>query len=173
MKKLSTQQWVLMAIILAMLLLLSMVPPLNYMNIAQIGFGFLGSAFAGALCGPFYAPIINIAKVILSYFLINSVGTLFPLSIFSSALGAFIYAKMLWRREKSWKNIITAVVLNTIFANLILNTIFVVIIYQEAWLAILPMRLAKNAVSLVINSIGLYYFFNNHVVRRLLKEFEF
>lgn len=172
MKKLTTQQWVLMAIVLAMLLILSMIPGFNYGNFVQIGVGFLGSAFAGALFGPVYAPLINVFKDILGYFLYNT-GAFFPGFTLSAALGGFFYAKMLWRKEKSWKNVITAVLLNTVIVNLFLNTLWVVIMYDKAWMAIFPMRLAKNAVSMVFNSVALYYFFNLDVIKRLIKEFQF
>ena len=46
-------------------------------------------------------------------------------------------------------------------------------VQKKAIMAILPVRFYKNMASLVVNSVVLYYLFNNEPVKRLIEQIQF
>ena len=52
-------------------------------------------------------------------------------------------------------------------------TLWTMMVQKKAIMAILPVRFYKNMASLVVNSVVLYYLFNNEPVKRLIEQIQF
>lgn len=168
--QLSTQTINRMGVLLALMILLSYVPSLNFGNVIQIGFGFIGSVFAGVLFGPVYGGILAMGNDLLTYFL-NGSGFFFPGFTLSAGLGAAIYGLFLWRQPMSLKRIALAVLCVTLFVNLGLNSLWVKIMYDRAWSALMVGRLVKNMISFPINTGMIYLITNQPTVNQLIKKY--
>ncbi len=47
------------ALMIAMRLIIEMIPSIKMGNLVQIGFGFIGSALAGVILGPYRAAVVG------------------------------------------------------------------------------------------------------------------
>ncbi|MGF3066011.1 hypothetical protein [Facklamia sp. P12950] len=79
----------------------------------------------------------------------------------------------MWRKERNWKNILIAVVLVTFIVNLGFGSLWIKMMQGKAWAAFMPIRIAKNAVSLPLNTIILVIILKLPVIDRLIKKFQF
>ena len=168
--KLQTQQITMLAIVLAGRIILSYVPSMSFGTYAEIGFGFIGTAISGILFGPWYALIVSIANDLMTSLLHG--GNFFIGFILSAAIGGYIYGKLLWRQIISWKRIFAAVLLVTLIVNLTLNTLWLSLMTGEAWIAMMPFRLAKNLVSLPLNTFILGLIFKNPTIKHLINKYQ-
>lgn len=171
-RSLRARHLTIMAVLLALLIVFSFVPAVNFGNLLQIGVGFIGTAFTGALLGPVYGAIIAVANDLITYFM-NGTGFFFPGFTLTAGLAAFIYGRVLWRQTISWKRVLLAVVLVSFICNIGLNSLWVKIMYDRAWMAFFPMRVLKNLVSIPVNTLILTALFKLPTVQRLIKEFQF
>lgn len=169
--KLQTQQITLLAIVLAGRIVLSYVPSLSFGTYAEIGFGFIGTAFSGILFGPWYALIVSVANDLITSLLHGK--NFFLGFVISAALGGFIYGKLLWRQPFSWLRAFLTVLLVTVVINLGLNSLWIKMMFNEAWVAFMPLRIGKNLVSLPLNTLMLGLVFKNPTIQRLIKHYEF
>lgn len=169
--QLQTQQITLLGIVLAGRILLSYVPSLKFGSFAEVGFGFIGTAISGALFGPWYALIVSVANDLITSLLHGQ--NFFLGFVVSAALGGYIYGKLLWRQAFSWQRIIIAVLLVTVIINLGLNSLWLKIMFDQAWLAFMPLRIIKNLISLPLNAALLGLIFQNPTVRRLINQYNF
>lgn len=77
----------------------------------------------------------------------------------------------LHRKNIELKHVIGAVVSITIFVNLILNTAWIVIMYEEAWRAIIPLRVAQNLLVAPIRVLLIYTVLKQPALQRLYKKY--
>lgn len=139
--------------------------------ITRVTFGFLPSAIIGALYGPWVAGIAGMLTDLLGIFLFNRGGTFFIGFTLSAFLGSAIYGLFLHRKNIELKHVIGAVVSITIFVNLILNTAWIVIMYEEAWRAIIPLRVAQNLFVAPIRVLLIYTVLKQPALQRLYKRY--
>ena len=172
-KHFTTRHLMLMSLILALRYIISLIPGIEIGNYIQMGFGFVGQAFAGAILGPFYGVVFAILYDLLDIFIFHPGFMFFPGFTLSAALGGFIYAKFLWHKEFTWKRITIMIFIITIVINIVLNSLWLNIMYGKAWSVLLPPRLIKNAISLPLNIIVLYYFLNLPTVKRIIHKYQF
>lgn len=161
-----------MALLLAMRILLSFIPAFKVGNIIQMGFGFVGTAFAGAILGPLYGTVFAVLYDLLDILIIHP-GPFFIGFTLSAALGGFLYAKCFWRQEATLLRIFVYVAIVTIFINIGLNSLWLTILYDKAWVALIMPRLVKNAVSLVLNTAILYVIFKQRSAQRFIRKYQF
>lgn len=171
MPKLTTQTLSRMGILLALMVLLSYVPGLNFGNLVQVGFGFLGSVFAGALFGPVYGGLLAAANDLITFFLRGSSGFFFPGFTLSALVGAAIYGFCLWRKPPTIKRIALAVLIVTLVVNLGLNSLWVKIMYDRAWSAFMVGRVVKNMISFPLNTILTYFVLNQSTIAKLIRKY--
>lgn len=169
--KLQTQQITMLGIVLAGRIILSYVPSMNFGTYAEIGFGFIGTALSGILFGPWYALIVSVANDLITSLLHGQ--NFFLGFVFSAALGGYIYGKLLWRQAFSWRRTFLAVLLVTLIINLGLNSLWLKIMFDQAWIAFMPLRIGKNLVSLPLNTLMLGLIFQNPTIRRLINQYKF
>lgn len=170
--KITTSQLTLMAIMLAARIVLSFIPSLNVNNIIEVGFGFVGAAFSGILFGPIPAMIISVINDLITFFITGG-GIFFPGFTLSAALGGIFYGWMLWRKPITWKRIFLAVLLVTVIINIGLNSIWVKMLFGQAWMAFMPLRIAKNLVSLPLNTLILGFLFKTPTIEKLINKYQF
>ena len=138
-----------------------------------MGFGFVGAALTGAIAGPIPAMILGAAHDILKFALGGAKGVYFPGYTLTAIVGGLIYGLGLHRQTKTPLRIFLTVLAVTLICNLGLNTLWTMMVQKKAIMAILPVRFYKNMASLVVNSVVLYYLFNNEPVKRLIEQIQF
>ncbi|UUX33167.1 folate family ECF transporter S component [Fundicoccus culcitae] len=169
--KLSALNITVLGVVLAFRILITFVPAFSVGNYVEIGIGFIGAALTGALFGPWYAMIVSVANDLITT---SMQGYQFFIGFtLSAALGGLIYGYMLWRKEITWKRVFTTVLIITLVVNLGLNSLWIRIMYGQAWIAFMPARIAKNAVSLVLNTVILKLLFDNPTVKRMIEKYRF
>lgn len=162
-----------MAMLMAMRIAMSFIPAVKIGNIIQMGFGFIGTGIAASILGPIYMMVFATTYDLIDIFIINPGFPFFPGFLLSAILAGFIYACLLWRKEPTWKRVILATLIVTVFINIGLNTIWLKIMYGEAWRALIIPRLVKNAISFPLNSAVLYFILNTRSIKRVINEYQF
>ncbi|XJS10543.1 folate family ECF transporter S component [Aerococcaceae bacterium WGS1372] len=171
-RKISTSQLTLMSIMIAARIILSFIPTLNVNNLIEVGFGFVGAAFSGILFGPIYALIVSVINDLITFF-IGGGGIFFPGFTLSAAVGGWIYGQILWRKPISWKRIFVAVLLVTLIVNIGMNSIWIKMLFGQAWMAFMPLRIGKNLVTLPLNTLILVVLFTNPSIKKLIEKYQF
>lgn len=124
----------------------------------RIGFGFLCNAAVGMLYGPVVGIMTGMATDVLGYFAGNfTMGGYFPGYTLTAMLGGLIYGLWLYPKRVTVLRVIGAKVSINLFCNILLNTFWNSVMYGEGFLAILPARVAKNAVLLPLECVLLYF----------------
>ncbi len=123
----------------------------------RISFSFLPTA----LCSMLFGPWVGAVSAFLSDFLgmlINSKGmAYFPGYGLSEALYGLTFALFLYQREKSYKNIILCVLIQTIFIGIGLGSLWNWILYQNPYWTTLLGRLPSNLVMIPVKIFGIRY----------------
>ena len=156
----TTLQLTTLAILLAIRFALDYLPEVN-LGVTKMGFCFVGAALTGA------------AHDILKFALGGAKGVYFPGYTLTAIVGGLIYGLGLHRQTKTPLRIFLTVLAVTLICNLGLNTLWTMMVQKKAIMAILPVRFYKNMASLVVNSVVLYYLFNNEPVKRLIEQIQF
>lgn len=115
----------------------------------RIGFGFLPVACVGILFGPLWAGAAYAVGDVLGMLIFPS-GSYFPGFTVSAFLIGCIYGIFLYKKESSFRRILIPVLLVCLGVNLFVDTLWLNILYGQAYLALLPMRLIKCAVMVPI-----------------------
>lgn len=117
----------------------------------RIGFAFLPTALSGYLYGPLAAGFAGMVLDVLGY-LVMPTGPYF----FGFTLGAFInglvYGCWLWNQPVRLWRVFAACLSSTVVISFLLNPLWLHILYGEAWLALILLRLPLNAISLPLNT---------------------
>lgn len=168
----TTLQLTTLAILLAIRFALDYLPEID-LGVTKMGFGFVGAALTGAIAGPIPAMILGAAHDILKFALGGAKGVYFPGYTLTAIVGGLIYGLGLHRQTKTPLRIFLTVLAVTLICNLGLNTLWTMMVQKKAIMAILPVRFNKNMASLVVNSVALYYLFNNEPIKRLIGQIQF
>ena len=84
--------------------------------IVRIGFGFLPIAIIGMLYGPWIAGMASAITDLIGTILFGG-GVFFPGFTLSAFIGGMIYGLVLYKKPKSLKRIILAIIMVAIFVN--------------------------------------------------------
>lgn len=168
-KGLTTEKMAIIGLLMAIDLILTRFVAIQT-PFTRITFGFLPAAILGALYGPWIAGTAGALTDLAGIALFNR-GTPFFIGFTLSAfLGSFIYGLFLHRKRVSLTQVILAVVCITLFVNLMLNTVWLVLLYQEAWRAILPVRLLQNAIIAPVRIFLIYFVLNRPALKKLIRQ---
>ena len=115
----------------------------------RIGFGFLPVACVGILFGPLWAGAAYAVGDVLGMLIFPS-GSYFPGFTLSAFLIGCIYGFFLYKKESSFRRILIPVLLVCMGVNLFVDTLWLNILYGQAYLALLPLRVIKCAVMVPI-----------------------
>ncbi len=151
----STRTLALLGIMGALALVLNMVASISIGPYIKIGFSSLPNRIVETLFGPVVGCIFSGAMDIIKY-VVNPTGPFFFGFTFDAMLAGVIYGSILYRRPVSIKRILAADLLVKLIVNCGFNTYWLSILYGNAFLALLPLRMLKNAIMLPIDSIILF-----------------
>lgn len=137
-----------MGLLLAVRLLLSTFVSVPIGDTLKIGMSFVATAVMGMLFGPIGGGIVSAVGDILQ-FAVKPSGVFFPGYTLTAFLGGFIYGLFLYKFDFKNKpqfilRVIAAKASINIFVNVILGTLWLKILYNKAFIALLPVRLIKN-----------------------------
>ena len=121
----------------------------------RLGLGFLTSAMIGMLFGPVMGISAGFVTEILSYILYPR-GAYFPGLTLTAMLGGMVYGLVLYQHKVSIPRCLVAKGIVNLFLNIGLNTLWLSMIYGDAYFAILPARMLKNAVLWPVESLALF-----------------
>lgn len=148
----SARTLALLGIMGALSLVLSMVATISVGSYIRIGFSGLPNRIVETLFGPVVGCIFGGAMDIIKY-IVKPTGPFFFGFTFDAMLAGIIYGSMLYRRPVSFKRIFAADLLVKLIVNCGFNTYWLSVLYGNAFFALLPLRLLKNAIMLPIDSI--------------------
>ncbi len=151
----NTRSLAICAMLLAVQVLLGLVAAIPVGSYLRISFGYLALAAAGALFGP-VPCMVNGALADLIGFIIRPTGPYFPGFTLTAMLTGLIYGLMFYRQEpvRLTRIIITQLIVNMAL-NMLLNSIWLKMLYGQAFLADLSVRILKNAVQLPVDVVML------------------
>lgn len=172
MKKFTTQQLVIISLLVTLnIVLQGPFLKFDFAGVTQFGFSFIPSALTGVIFGPMAGFITGALADIISFFVFPSGYPFFIGYTLSSAIGPMIYGLFLYGKKLTLPRIFGAVLFITLFVNLGLGTLWVSILQGKAFLALLPVRAAKNALSLFLNTFILSSILSTPFIQSLIKKY--
>lgn len=156
----SVQQLKKIEIIVVNALLLAMNTVLGAFSIMigefiRIGFSFLTLAMAGMLYGPVIGGLFGGLGDVINYFVRPS-GPFFPGFTLNGILTGVIYGVIFYQKKITIKRTLLAKLIITLFIDLGLTTYWLSILYGQAFMILLPMRIIKSIIMFPIDVILLY-----------------
>ena len=121
----------------------------------KIGFSSVAQQFVYYLFGPAVGGFFAGAMDILKYFM-KPTGAFFPGWTISAMAAGVIYGCFFYKKPLTVWRVLAAELTVSIVCNMILGTLWLTIMYEKAFIALLPMRVVKNLVMWPVNS-GLFY----------------
>ena len=144
-----------MGVLLAMQIVLSRMMNIQLSPSLRLNLGFLPTAVAGMLMGPFCSMLVAVCGDLLGATLFPS-GALFPGFTITAALAGINYGLWLYRREpKLWRAALTILPV-TLICNIGLNTLWLWMLQGSGVLATFPARALKNVAQYPLNVALLY-----------------
>lgn len=156
--KLTSKDMVLVGLLIALTVVLTRITGISF-GIVSITFGFIGSSLTGLLFGPWIAAIVGTLADLIGFFLFPQGFSYFPGYTLTAALSGLIYGFVLYHKKPTMPRIFLAMLLQAIICSLLLNTLWTSILFNKAFLALLPARILKNVVVVPINTFLLYMIF--------------
>lgn len=171
MKKFTTKQLVVISLLVSLNIVLQGMFKIDFAGVTQFGFSFIPSALTGIIFGPVIGFITGGIADIISFFLFPSGYPFFIGYTLSSAIGPMIYGLFLHGKKLTLSRIFGAVLFITLFINLGLGTLWVSILRGKTFLALLPIRATKNAVSLFLNTFILSSLLSTPFIQSLIRKY--
>ncbi|MDR1017121.1 MAG: folate family ECF transporter S component [Lachnospiraceae bacterium] len=134
--------------IMAMLLALNVI--LGYFtlqlgDLVKIGYSFIAVELSSMFFGPTSGMIVGGLGDLLKY-IIKPTGPFFPGFTISAIAGGLIYGLILYKKPVTLKRIALANGLNCFFVNMVLNTVWLAMLYNQAYIAMVPARFLKQII---------------------------
>lgn len=172
MKKLSIQQLTVLALVVGLSIVLQGTLKLDFAGITQYGFSFIPNALLGVIFGPWVGFVAGAIADVISFFAFPSGYPFFLGYTLTAALGPMLYGLFLYRKKLTIARIFIVVLVITVFLNIGLGTWWVAILRGKSFIALLPVRLAKNAISLVLNTVILSTILTTPIVQKTIKKYQ-
>lgn len=171
--KLDTRQFVLLAMVMALHMVLSRLTVGT--NVLQVSFAFVTMSLIAKWYGPLWSMLIAAVLDIIGATIINP-GAFFLGFTFTAMISALIYSLAYFKHDKtSWWRVSIAVGLVLLITNIGLNSIWLVMMYHTAhdwpsFLTFITPRVIKNLIMFPIQ-VGISYFLlNNQVISHTTKK---
>ncbi len=145
----------LVAMLVALNIILDYVGSVQVLPELRVGFGFLTMAMVGMLFGPAVGMGAGCLTEVVSY-LMNPRGAYFPGFTITAVVGGLIYGCVLYRQNVTYWRALLAKGLVNLIGNVLLNTIWLSMLYGDAFTALLPLRLLKNAALCPLEALMLF-----------------
>ena len=154
-----TKKLVMCALLLAMCGVVSLVEIMPVQEM-KITFTFLFIGLCGYLYGPATGMAFGAGADIVGYIINPAGGMLFPGFTLTALISGMIYGVIMHRKATGAKmplwRVIAAKSADTLICNIILNTFCCSLLYGDTFIALLPMRIAKNLIMLPIEAALLF-----------------
>jgi ECF transporter S component (folate family) len=121
----------------------------------KISFAFIANELTSMLFGPVVGGIMGGLTDVLKY-IVKPTGPFFFGFTFNAILGGIIYGSILYKRPVSFIRILIAKVIVMVIINLCLTTLWLSILYGQAFMALLSIRVIKEAIMLPIETSMLF-----------------
>ncbi len=154
----------------ALAIVLNWVASIDIGPYVKIGFSGLPNRLVEAMFGPVVGAFFGGAMDVIKYFLKPS-GPFFFGFTFDAMLAGILYGSILYKRPVSFWRILFADFLVKLIVNCGFNTLWISILYGKSIIAILPLRILKNAIMLPIDAI--IQFAALTVLTRIVAQFHF
>ncbi|MBU3851835.1 MAG: folate family ECF transporter S component [Candidatus Paralactobacillus gallistercoris] len=122
----------------------------------KISPAFVMTALLGYYFGPWWAGLAGIFTDILGHTILGGGGEFFLGFTFSAFVAPFLYGMVLHNHRATLQRTLLATTLVTLINNIFLNTLWVVMLYHLNVKVILPIRIGKNIISWIIETIILF-----------------
>lgn len=136
----------------ALSIILSFVATISIGDYLRIGFSGFPNRIVDFLFGPavggIFGGIMDIVK-----FILKPTGAFFPGYTISAILGGLVYGSILYKRPVTPVRILIAEIIVKVFINIGLNSLWTVMLTGKAFMVIMPARVIKNLVSIVVDTI--------------------
>lgn len=126
-------------------------------NYIKISFAFLANELTSLLFGPVVGAMMGGVADILKY-IARPTGPFFFGFTFNAILGGLIYGLLLYKKPVRLMRIVIAKLCVMIIINLGFTTLWLSILYGQAFMVLLPMRLLKEIIMLPIETTLLFVF---------------
>lgn len=163
-KQIDTTRLVVVAFFIAAEVILTRYFSIMVAGIVRIGFGFLPVAMLAILYGPLWAGAAYAIGDIVGMMLMPG-GSFFPGFTLSAYLTGLIFGLVLYGRKVNLKTSFLASLLVIVPISLGLDTLWLVILMRKGFFAILPMRLIKAGVFLVLETVLIPLVWNQAMMR--------
>ncbi len=130
----------------------------------RISFGFLPIAIVGILYGPIWGGIAGAVSDVIGITLMP-IGTPFFGFTLTAFLAGVFYGFFLHNKEISYKNVIVAVLPVVVVCDLLLNTYWLQLLYGNAFVAMLPLRLLKIAILAPLQVVTIHLVWNKIIAK--------
>ena len=139
------------AMFAALGIILGTVGSINIGPFLRISFSSIPNQFVDMLFGPVTGGIFSGALDIVNY-LLKPTGPFYFGFTFNVILAGVIFGCFFYKKPITFWRVLAAQGLVALIVNVILNTLWMQVIYGQAFMAILPMRLLKNLIMWPVNS---------------------
>lgn len=161
-RKLTTKELVLMALFIAMNVVL--VRLLSFQTLTQrISFGFVPTAFAGMILGPFWGGIMAVISDITGMLIFSKGMIYFPLFSVSEFLYGFLYGLFLYRKKSCFFRVLICVLLQSLFISMLLTTLWTYLycmLFTETtkgFTALFAARVIPALINIPLHTIVIYF----------------
>ena len=120
-------------------------------QLLQIGFSFLATALSGWMYGPLVAGLSAMVIDVLGYML-HPTGPFFAGFTLNAFLTGFLYGLFYYRRKITLWRVLAAEAAVMLVVSFLLNPLWLHMMYGQAWLPLILLRIPKNAVMLPVNT---------------------
>ena len=140
------------ALFAALGIILGTIGSINIGPFLRISFSSIPNQFVDMLFGPVTGAIFSGALDIVNY-LLKPTGPFFFGFTFNVMLAGVIFGCFFYKKQITFWRVLAAQGLVALIVNVILNTLGMQVVYGQAFMAILPMRLLKNLIMWPVNSV--------------------
>lgn len=169
--KIGTKGIALMGILMAMQLILTRFLVIQT-PFVRIGFSFIPTMVMALVFGPLMTGIGSTLSDFIGISLFPVGGGYFPGFSLSAFVSAAIYGFFFYKKELTWRRIITANLLVTVLVDMVMNTLWLYILMGPGVIAQVPLRIAKALILLPLQVMIMYALGNQGVLKRQITRFQ-
>lgn len=140
----------------AMGAVLKLVTSIGIGNYLRIGFDWIPSRIVDFMFGPVVGTLFGAIMDVVKHFLKPMGSFDFRFTLVPMVAG-FVYGLLLYKKPVSLKRVFLGKLFETVVLHIIVNTYLISTVMGKGFLAILPARLIKNAISLPLETILLFF----------------
>lgn len=165
-----TKKIVLLALLVAIMVIFSRFISIET-EFLKFSFTFIPEAITGALFGPIWTPVATVAADFIGMWIAPKAQFFFGFTL-NALITGVIYGYFLGKKEVKWSNIAWAVILNAVIVRLLLTPLWLYMMYHMPLLAIMPVRILKQCITVPLEIIALDLILRRLPLARWRKEID-